>query len=331
MSLYKNEKETKLRHQIHLSDLSAIASLKDPKHKRENVFGLFSPSRNYHFEAPSQKDALEWVKLIRKVARIEEEEEEMFLGSPLARSVSPGDLMARNAQRHGTTIDDYTERMLSSSPEAFETPTPRFMAETRRRKTPTIDSSGQSGNEMPSQSDLSDSDMPRGQPFATARPPPAETGSLAGSAPLGARPPPGRAVSQASIYNVGASSSNGTTLEQDLDRVIWQGWLWLLKSKGVKQWKDMWAVLRPRNLILYKDETEYTAQWILQLSAVVDVVDTDPVSRNKENCLQIITEEKTYRFCTHDEESLFQFLGAFKSLLAKRRGMEVARAAASAS
>jgi hypothetical protein len=38
--------------------------------------------------------------------------------------------------------------------------------------------------------------------------------------------------------------------------------------------------------------------------------------------LQIITEEKSYRFCTHDEESLIQCLGAFKSLLAKRREIE---------
>lgn len=90
----------------------------------------------------------------------------------------------------------------------------------------------------------------------------------------------------------------------------------------MKQWKDMWGVLRPRNLILYKNESEYTAQWIVELSDVVDVVDTDPVSKNKENCLQIITEEKGFRFCTHDEESLVQFIGAFKSLLAKRRGLE---------
>jgi hypothetical protein len=88
----------------------------------------------------------------------------------------------------------------------------------------------------------------------------------------------------------------------------------------------MWAVLRPINLILYKDQHEYTAQWILPLSAVVDVVDTDAV-KNKDKCLQIITEEKSHRFCTHSEDALVEFMGAFKSLLAKRRGLE-ARVAA---
>jgi hypothetical protein len=95
---------------------------------------------------------------------------------------------------------------------------------------------------------------------------------------------------------------------------------WRLRSKGgVRQWKDMWGVLRPRNFILYKDEAEYTARWIVPLSSVVNVVDIDPLSRTKTNCLQLITEEKSYRFCTHDEESLVQFIGACKSLLARRR------------
>ncbi|KAI6777722.1 putative PH domain-containing protein PB16A4.02c-like protein [Emericellopsis cladophorae] len=61
LSIYKDEKEDRLRHQIYLNDLTAVAFLKDPKHKREHIFGLFSPSKNFHFEAPTQKEAEEWV------------------------------------------------------------------------------------------------------------------------------------------------------------------------------------------------------------------------------------------------------------------------------
>ncbi|KAK7213546.1 hypothetical protein V2G26_020724 [Clonostachys chloroleuca] len=112
-------------------------------------------------------------------------------------------------------------------------------------------------------------------------------------------------------------------VERDPDRVIWQGWLWFLRTKGgVRQWKHLWGVLRPRNFIMYKNESEYAAQHIIRLSAIVNVVDIDPLSKSKTDCLQIITEEKSYRFCTHDEESLIQCLGAFKSLLAKRREIE---------
>lgn len=309
--MYKNEKETKLRYQIHLSDLTAVTLLKDPKQKRDNVFGLFTPSRNYHLQAPTKQDAQEWVGMIRKDAKIDKEEEDMFLAGPLARSASPGGFRsiissAFGAASGGRDVDGG----LSSSPETYGPPEPRFGDEARRRKSSTLDSSGMSGNEAPSQSDMSDAETHK--PVATSTNP--VTGNRSGSQ-----------VSILNIINSGDKSHalNGPATGQDPDRVVWQGWLWLMKSKGgVKQWKDMWAVLRPRNLILYKDESEYTAQWIAELPGIVDVVDTDPISKSKENCLQIITEEKSYRFCTHDEESLVQFIGALKSLLAKRRGLE---------
>ncbi|KAG6017601.1 hypothetical protein E4U54_005848 [Claviceps lovelessii] len=301
LAIYKNEKETKLRHQLYLSDLTAVTFLKDPKQKRDNVFGLFSPSRNFHLQAPTKQDAQEWVDLIRREARIEEEEEEMFLANPLTRSLSPGGMMAISASGLSDALEGRdVDGVLSSSPETYGPPEPSFMLNAAdRRKSSTLDSSGMSGNDLPSHSDLSDTEFQRPKILAN------------------------RSRSQVSVHNGVGQNNNMAAVEQDPDRVIWQGWLWQLRSKrGVKQWKDMWGVLRPRNLILYKNESEYTAQWIVELSDVVDVVDTDPVSKNKENCLQIITEEKGFRFCTHDEESLVQFIGAFKSLLAKRRGLE---------
>ncbi|KAG5939022.1 hypothetical protein E4U53_007905 [Claviceps sorghi] len=300
LAVYKNDKETKLRHQLCLSDLTAVTFLKDPKQKRDNVFGLFSPSRNFHLQAPSKQDAQEWVDLIRREARIEEEEEEMFLANSLSRTLSPGGMMAhsRSGLSDALEVRD-VDGVLSSSPETYGPPEPSFIKAADRRKSSTLDSSGMSGNELPSQSDFSDTEFQRPKTFAN------------------------RSRSQVSVHTGIGQNNNVAAVEQDPDRVIWQGWLWLLRSKrGVRQWKDLWGVLRPRNLILYKNESEYTAQWIAELSDVVDVVDTDPVSKSKENCLQIITEEKSFRFCTHDEESLVQFIGAFKSLLARRRGLE---------
>lgn len=61
LSIYKDKNEEKLRQKIDLADLTAVTSLKDPKNKRHNLFGLFTPSRNYHLEASSAKDAAEWV------------------------------------------------------------------------------------------------------------------------------------------------------------------------------------------------------------------------------------------------------------------------------
>src|SRR6266513_3246627 len=83
LSISKDPPEgTKLRHQLPLSDLTAVARQKDPKRKAKHVFGLFSPARNFHIEAPSEEEAQEWVELIRREARIDEEEEEMILMSP---------------------------------------------------------------------------------------------------------------------------------------------------------------------------------------------------------------------------------------------------------
>ena len=324
LSIYKNEKETKLRHQVHLSDLTAVAFLKDPKHKRHNLFGLFSPSKNFHFEAPSARDAQDWVDLIRKDARIEEEEDEMFLASPTLHHHSPGVFPTiGSGSMSGDPLGDH-DRALCSSPEPLGLPTPTFaISGAGRRKSSNQEYSGLSGNELTSYSDFSDSDAQRvhgASIESLALQPSAEPGSLPRTEQSQRPDAVDRSLSQQSMAHM-------ANAEQDLDRVIWQGWLWFLRSRsGVRQWKDMWGVLRARNFILYKDESEYTAQWIAQLSAVVNVVDIDPLSRSKMNCLQIITEEKSYKFCTHDEEALVQFIGAFKSLLARRRGLE-ARAA----
>ncbi|KAK7398499.1 hypothetical protein QQX98_012130 [Neonectria punicea] len=311
LSMYKTEKEDRLRHQIYLSELTAVADLKDPKHKRENVFGLFSPSKNYHFQAPTPNDAQEWLDLIRKDARIEEEEDEMLLASPRVMRPSAGPMAVPLSSSMDRLGDN--ERFLSSSPEPLSTPHPKF-ATSHRRRSSIFESSGVSGAELASHSDFSDNEAVR------AHDPSMESFAVQDPAPGTTRQPGAgiRSASQTSVSN----------LEHDPDRVIWQGKLWFLRTRrGVRQWKDRWAVLRPRNLILYKDESEYKAQWILPLPSVVNVVDIDPLGKSKNHCLQVITEEKTYRFCAHDEEALVQCLGAFKSLLAKRRELE-ARAAA---
>lgn len=282
--------------------------MKDPKNKRPNVFGLFSPSKNYHFQAPTLKDAQEWVERIRQDARIEEEEEEMFLASPVVRHPSflhGSDINNADPNRFIASPD----HMLSSSPEPPEPPL-RSLGKSYPRRPSQIDSSGLSGAELASHSDFSDSDMHRipGASFESL------TAQQMSTSPGPPRP------------SLGALSSNrisGSHQDADPDRVIWQGWMWFHRSKrGVRQWKKAWGVLRRRNLILYKDEAESSVLFLLYMSSIVNVVETDPKSRTKTHCLQIITEEKSYRFCTHDEESLVQCLGAFKSLLAKRRELE---------
>ncbi|KAI6777721.1 putative PH domain-containing protein PB16A4.02c-like protein [Emericellopsis cladophorae] len=107
--------------------------------------------------------------------------------------------------------------------------------------------SGLSGNELASHSDFSDNE-------ATVRLPAASFESLSASAP---RAPPlsdnigAGAYPRASPLNRSSSHQSTAAAELDPDRVIWQGWLYHLRTKGgVRQWKHLWGVLRPRNLIL---------------------------------------------------------------------------------
>jgi hypothetical protein len=296
-----------------------VALLKDPKHKRHNVFGLFSPSKNFHFEAPNLTAAHEWVEVIRKEARIEEEEEEMFLASPVVprSSFIPAGFHIGGKDAENQRVLRETERFASSSPEPLDPPIPSFATAEARQTPAALDSSGLSGNEPASHSDFSDTDLQR-------------LGASIESLNMVSLPAP-LTSDRPNLGIRSASQVSGLNIETDPDRVVWQGRLWLLRSKGgVKQWRDLWAVLRPRNLILYKDESEYTAQAIVPLSSILSVVDIDPLSKNKTHCMQIITEEKSYKFAAHDEESLLYALGAFKSLLAKRKELEARAAAARA-
>lgn len=324
MSIYKSDKEDKLRHKIYLSDLTAVTLLKDPKQKHHNVFGLFSPAKNFHLEAKTAEDAHDWVERIREDARIEEEEEEMLLASP-AVNHQPYTFASFFGRGTDTSraIAERNERLGSSSPEPPDRPASQLLPIAMSRRQPSqIESSGLSGNEL-AYSDFSDNDVHNMQRLHGA-----SIESLAAQSP----PTSTSYLDHPSLAARNASQLSGLNmLEHDPDRIVWQGWLWFLRTKGgVRQWKKTWAVLRPRNLILYKDKSEYAATFIIALGSILNVVDIDPVSRHRAHCLQVITEEKSFRFAAQDEEALVQCLGAFKSLLAKRRELEAKTAAAAA-
>ncbi|KAF2486179.1 hypothetical protein BDY17DRAFT_241359, partial [Neohortaea acidophila] len=273
LSIYRDKHESKLRHQIRLSDLTAIARQRHPKRKERHVFALFSPARNYHLQAASEEEAEAWVDVIRREARIDEDEDELYLASPGG---------------HPTSYQGFERSM-----DARITQSPPSFVE-------------YSGAERTSFSDLSD---------------------MAGSAPrlsalslsnTDTRP----STSSMSGINLGLSADEVRRAQfpQEEERVVYHGWIYLLKSKsGVRQWKKVWLVVRPKGLAFYKNEAEYTALLVLSLSNIIDAVEIDPISKSKTFCMQIISEERNYRLCAIDEESLTRCLGALKSLLSKRK------------
>lgn len=346
LSIYRDKSESKLRHQIRLSDLTAVARQKDPKRRDKHIFGLFSPSKNYHLEARSEREAQEWVELVRREARIDEVEEEIYLASPGgARSAYHG--FERSIDAHVSPLHDEHGGYSSSDAEVIS-PIPSHHALPKQRErgnTGTTNYSARrpsqieySGAEHGSYSDFSDSAGPAARMSAlslsytdagrpsTSSTQPTQMHSIYGQTP--SRPPIGpRNPSQ--LSNLGATTSTTPSpQQQDSERVVTQGWTYLLRTKsGVRSWKKVWMVLRPKALALYKNEEEYTAMLILPFHTIIDVVEIDPISRSKTSCAQVISEERNYRFCAPDEESLARWLGAFKSLLSKRRASQAAKEA----
>ncbi|OOF97491.1 hypothetical protein ASPCADRAFT_514445 [Aspergillus carbonarius ITEM 5010] len=306
LSVYKDEETTRLRASITLSEVTAVASVRSPRSNRQHVFGVFSPSKNYRFQASSDKDTEDWIKQIKGETRMDEDEEAF-----LALSKN-GDTAGNNKRRIYDTTDhsDLDHRGRPSSPEIGDSLSPTYQC--KRFASP----HDHSGNDITSYSEWSDG--------------PVSNNSVRLKSPSIPNQP-------ASVHSDGHSSvpRNESGVLRDPERVVCNGYLQCLRIKGsMRQWKRLWVVLRPKSLGFYKDEQacaanhvipqEYSAVKVIPMAQVIDAAEVDPMSRSKHYCLQIIAEEKSYRLCTTDEESLAKWLGSLKSILVARKKLEPA-------
>lgn len=225
---------------------------KDPKYKGKHVFGLYSPSRNYRLEASTAKSAYEWVDLIRREARIEEEEDKV-LGS-LAASRPPNDAFHRLNLNAEQRIAQEEARLNSSSPEPIGAASYNSrrgemrVPDIRRQSLQNLD---YSANELASNSDFSDN--------LGARTGISGASSLSIPRPDALRTNDTNTVTHTSNTRQQSTRASGIYPSEGLypsdERVVWHGFLSCLRSKGgVRQWKKLWVVLRPKNLTFYKNE-----------------------------------------------------------------------------
>lgn len=308
MSAYKTSSEEKLHKQIGLSDLNDVAHLKDRKDRREHLFSLYTPARSYRFSAIDEQDAKAWVELIRKEAHIDEDEQDLH-----KRKHAPTN-GSHEAQANSDRLEQ--QRFASSSPEPFDIPgrssTTKDGIKIPGARRPSAHNLEYSGDELGVCSDWSDTPQ---QSYAQA-----PHGSFAHREMQPASGLDPKAALPAQSGNARNTSRSSGFQAQDEERVVWHGYLLILRSKGgVRQWKKLWAVLRPKSLAFYKNDEEYAAQLIVPLSNIINAVEIDPLSRSKSHCMQIIAEDKTHRFCAPSEETLTKWLGALKSQLAWRR------------
>ena len=307
LSIYQKEDESGLRASVTLSDVTAVAPVK--KTHTEHVFGVFSPSKNYQFQGLSGRDTADWIERIGNEARVDTLDE-VELASPTLPSdhrenppYDTTDEFSGDDHAEGSILGDVTQ-----GPRQGQKGWSRASAAQRR----TSHLNEYSGNELnTSHSDFSDA------PIGSF--PKSGTSSLPRSSVL---PPIASDQNLRPEMARNATHMSGFNNSIDPERVVRQGWLLVLRTKGgVKQWKNLWVVLRPKSLSFYKNEQEYSTVKLLSMSSVIDAAEIDPVSRTKQYCLQLITEDKIYKCCAPDEEALAKWLGSLKSVLAKRQNI----------
>jgi hypothetical protein len=272
---------------------------------------------------------------------MDEKEEEMMLASPGGANTSPYQGFERSIDAHiGAAAEERAPNAAgyASSSDADGLSPSNALPKTRTRDSNPIgypaarqpSYAEYSGAERTSMSDFSDTAGPAArlsalslaqtdprpstsstQPYVQAAANAVYGASAPGRPTLGARN-----LSQLSTTLVATNTHD----PQNEERVIHHSHLYLLKShRGVRSWKKLWLVVRPKGLSLYKNSDEYAALLVLGTSSIIDAVDVDPISKSKINCFMVITEERNYRFCALDEERLIAALGALKSLVSRRR------------
>ncbi|KAK2737563.1 hypothetical protein FQN57_007498 [Myotisia sp. PD_48] len=306
LSLYKDEDEARLQLSFTLSDISAVAPVKAPRSNRPNVFGVFSPAKNYRFQATSKEDANSWVERIRNECLVDYPDEILNLYDPTEKRRT----QCLSGEESAGEVSDHEHRQAGqqhSSSFLLSAPEPTYIR--KRRMTQEY-----SGNDITSCSDFSDN------PDQTLAEPRCSSASHRTLPPRSSFAPSTNRDQAQSLQRIPSHQSDVESPHLDPERVIFHGYLQILRSKQhVRHWKKLWVVLRAEQLYFYKDDNEYLAVKIIPMSQVINAAEIDPLSRSKTFCFQIITEDVTYRLCAPSEESLNRWLGSLKSVLMRLR------------
>ena len=263
------------------------------------AFAIFTSSRTYTLSAPSETTAQEWIKSLLHSSNVSAHRCEEELGlepTPSLHATHPVPVPRNNVPPLDTSIQSQSSSGQSNMPLSAVSPVSgRYPSQDLQRVA----------------SYASDAGYFSGPEFATS--PPDNSGP--------SHDPP---VQEADRQSFETDELEGLAE----DRVVAQGYLLCLKNvSGVRQWKRRWVVLRGRSLTLYKnfevpftrfaqsDMKEYKPLRIVPLHSILAAVDTDPLSRTKRHCFQVVTKEKVLRFCADSEAEVDRWLGGLVSLI----------------
>ncbi|RKP25832.1 hypothetical protein SYNPS1DRAFT_28443 [Syncephalis pseudoplumigaleata] len=276
---YKDQKEYKLLGIIPLDSILACAEVqrtKKRKSKRANVFGIVTTKRKFYFSAPSPEDMLSWLRLIRETranaiaGRTASPDEASPHAGPLKRQASPTAAAHPDAPQAALEI---------SATSLANGRTVTFLVQNDAAAGPASASPGE------------------------GRTSPAARGIGAAGAGGGGRGEDGQEGGEQTSFDDYADDEFDLKSDDDEAAAI-------ILADAEEIWKKRWFVLRPTQLVYYKDQREYKSLGIIDLAHIKAVA---AIPRKKRmNVFGVLTIHRKYYFQAGSPEELLGWIHALR-------------------
>ncbi|CAG8767011.1 11218_t:CDS:2, partial [Racocetra persica] len=278
LAYYKSEKEYELLRILDLNDIHAVAEVK--LKNRTNVFGIVTPKRTYYVQAGSKRELDEWVNAINKVKKeVQDQENELF--DDEGSQADAEDMATKEKKTKRLTVQ------LKSKPsvQALD----KQSTKTSVNETSAID--------IPNSQVKSTEYGEAGNSYVSV-----SSHTSGGSIPNVSSLPSSPVAAHFLAERKDSSDPTASSEEEEGDfadvtgedttddsREIQKGYLYKLDR--------------------YRDNRPHLN---INLSDVLDAIETDSISKSKENCFKIITPKRTYICCALNEKSLVTWLAALQ-------------------
>ncbi|CAG8518483.1 14201_t:CDS:2, partial [Dentiscutata heterogama] len=300
LAYYKSEKEYELLKILDLNDIHAVAEVKVKN--RSNVFGIVTPKRTFYVQAENKKGLDDWVDAINKVKKEVQENDELF--DDEGSQADAEDTVTKGKKTKRLTIqlkskisapvsDKQTTKTSAKETSAIDIPNSQVQTAEH----------GEGGNSYVSVSSFTSGGS---IPNVSSQP----------SSPVTANFVPERKDSSDPTASSeeeegGPVDVTGENVNND-GREIQKGYLFKL-DRYKATWKKRWFVLDNKKLAYYKDPKDHRPHLNLNLSDILDAIETDSSPyKSRQHCFKIITPKRTYICCAPDEKSLVTWLAALQ-------------------
>ncbi|RIA96321.1 hypothetical protein C1645_815487 [Glomus cerebriforme] len=306
LAYYKSDKEYELLKILDMNDVHAVAEVK--LKNKQNVFGIVTHKRTYYVQAASKKELDEWVEAINNIKKVVQETE--FLDDDDTGSQADSEDMSGRKGKTSTVKRVTNKSPLSESTQVLDSSS----FPTSSEKTAAIDIPKPPFHSSEYNAEGDDS-------FASS-----SYTSIQNAASPPSSPITGQFASERKDSSDPTASSDEDEDDDEIDdeiddgRTIHKGFVYKL-DRYKKIWKKRLFVLKNDQLLSYKNHKNKDPKLHskINLADILDVIETDPISKSKQNCFKVITPKRTYICCVDDEESQVAWLAALKVALEKNK------------